>query len=94
MTLLEQYHICTNCGKRPTDGKHKTCEYCRERAMDYYRKHRNEQILYRRERYKKRIKAGLCFCGKPLTPGRVRCEKCLEKNREYYHKCREKMTHD
>ena len=74
---LEDYCICTNCGKAYTDGYHKMCDKCRarqkDRMHDYYTSHPD----YRQMRYQRLKAAGLCIeCRKPAAPGRVMCERC------------------
>ena len=55
---------CDHCGK-PRGDRPKYCVAC---AMD--------TSLHRRELAKR----GLCWCHKPLAPGKSRCAKCLAKN--------------
>ena len=85
MSVLEEYCICTRCGKRPTDGIHKTCDYCREQMRNHHRKNA-KIIMENNKKVREEHKAkGLCiYCNRPAKPGRVTCEIHLEKSRKRY----------
>ncbi len=72
MTLI----ICEECGVEFFGNPHQ--QYC----PMHLREHSRENRRRIRERDKKR---GRCYdCGRPVAPGKSRCEACLERNRERY----------
>ena len=81
MTLLEEYCICTYCGKRRTDGIHKLCDVCIEKRKQYYRTHKAEQRA-RQDALRMRYRAeGRCEqCGRPAHGARLCLEHRLKHN--------------
>jgi len=69
---LEEYCICTSCGKRYTDGYHKTCDFCRERKRIAGKKTREKNPDYSVKRYWDHKAKGLCTnCSRPAVHGRL-----------------------
>ena len=87
MSILEAYHICTKCGKRYTDGIHKTCDYCREKMRIYHEKHR-ENIMESVRKFRAEHKEmGLCiYCNSPAEHGKSMCKIHAERERMRYKK--------
>jgi hypothetical protein len=72
--------ICAACGVEYIGRLgEKLCPMCERERRLARRKHA-------RQYYKQR---GWCYdCGRPVAPGKSRCEKCLEKHRNFYNKKR------
>ncbi len=67
--------VCTRCGKRKADSRHKTCEMCRAKLREYKR------IKYGTGSRFERVEHGLCyFCGNPVKKGYKVCEKHYQIN--------------
>ena len=83
MTLLEEYCICTLCGKNHTDGVHKLCDACREARRQYKITHREALSTARKKIYERYKAEGRCvLCGKPAYKG-VHCPEHYRKNKLY-----------
>ena len=83
MTLLEEYCICTNCGKRHTDGLHKMCDVCLEQRRRYKDTHKEAMQAAKKKIYAKYKAEGRCVhCGKPAYKG-VYCLEHYRKNKNY-----------
>lgn len=64
--------LCVVCGRQRTSER-KLCTECSERQ---------------RLRYAKARESGLCYCGKPRSTGKTRCNSCLSANHASAAKCR------
>lgn len=64
--------LCTRCGKPNDREGYSSCSVCAERAMNRYRKRKEERICV--------------DCKKPLVGKIIRCPECNSRRNEWYRK--------
>ena len=69
--------ICSYCGKRKTDGIHKTCDYCRQKLKEQARERRAKTQVSNYPRGEN----GYCYqCNKNMAiPGYKLCKECYDR---------------
>lgn len=94
----KKHHICVNCGQEDAERNSTLCFRCRiknrERAIDYYKRHKEDikekKRIKNKERYNYLKENGICTsCGKRKTKNnKICCEHCAakinERNRKKY----------
>lgn len=78
--LLASEGRCPLCGGKPAKGRKYCLDCLSERAAANaasYRRRAKAACAHAKQKREEHRAAGLCWCGKPVAPGKKSCPKCL-----------------